>query len=160
MSTPSSYLRLLATITLPIYLLDQATKWATVWKFSEVGEYVTVIPRFFDFGRWHNTGAAFSIMSDSNPFFIGLSLVAIVVLAVMARRNLFTDRMSRVAWALLLAGVLGNVTDRLIHGYVVDFLTFDLHVPFANPWPAFNVADVCICTAAGLFILQSFREAR
>jgi signal peptidase II len=42
----------------------------------------------------------------------------------------------------------------------VDFLLFDLHVRYANPWPAFNVADSCICVAAGLFILSSFREAR
>jgi len=154
------YLRLFGVLTLPLYLLDQATKWATVWKFKHEHEAITVIPGFFDLGRWHNTGAAFSILSDSNRFFIGLSLVATVVLAVLAWKNLFTDRVSRVAWALLLAGVLGNLTDRIVHGYVVDFLSFDLHIPGANPWPAFNVADICICTAAGLFILQSFREGR
>ena len=154
------YLRLLATLTLPLYLLDQATKWATVWKFDHEHQAIEVIPGFFDLGRWHNTGAAFSIMSDSNRFFIGLSLAATVVLAVLAWKNLFSDRVSRVAWALLLAGVLGNLTDRIVHGYVVDFLSFDLHIPGANPWPAFNVADICICTAAGLFVLQSFREGR
>src|SRR5690606_13926404 len=107
---------------------------------------------------WHNTGAAFSFMSGANGFFIGLSIVAIIVLAILAKKNLFTDTGSRIGWALLLSGSLGNLTDRIAHGYVVDFLLFDLHVPFANPWPAFNVADACICTAAGLFILLSFRK--
>jgi signal peptidase II len=64
----------------------------------------------------------------------------------------------RIGWALLLAGILGNLTDRLWHGSVVDFLLFDLHVPYAHPWPAFNVADSCIFVAAALFIWQSFRE--
>src|SRR3989442_8800056 len=49
--------------------------------------------------------------------------------------------------ALLLAGVMGNLTDRLIHGHVTDFLLVNLHVRLADPWPAFNVADSCICIA-------------
>jgi len=164
MDTPSispgfSYPRLLAAVTLPFYLLDQATKWAVLRRF-QYEESVTVIPRFFELGRWHNTGAAFSIMSDSNAFFIGLSCVALVVLFLLARRNMFPDRLSRLGLALLLSGILGNLTDRILHGYVVDFLLFDLHVKFANPWPAFNVADSCIFIAATLFIIQSFREPK
>jgi signal peptidase II len=60
----------------------------------------------------------------------------------------------------LSAGVLGNVTDRIRHHYVVDFLLFNLHVPFADPWPAFNVADSCICIAATLLILSAWLEER
>jgi signal peptidase II len=58
---------------------------------------------------------------------------------------------------LLLAGVLGNLTDRLLYGHVIDFLLFNLHLPFARPWPAFNVADSCICIAVIFFIVHSFR---
>ena len=79
---------------------------------------------------------------------------------ILARRGLFRDRLSRLGWALLIAGILGNLTDRLWHGFVVDFLLFDLHIPFAHPWPAFNVADSCICVATGLFVIQSFREQK
>ena len=61
---------------------------------------------------------------------------------------------------LLTAGVLGNVTDRILHHHVIDFLLFDLHVHFANPWPAFNVADSCICVAAMLFIVSGWMEDR
>jgi len=56
--------------------------------------------------------------------------------------------------------VAGNLVDRFLHGYVIDFLSFDLHIPFANPWPAFNVADMCICVAAGLLIIASFLDGK
>jgi signal peptidase II len=58
--------------------------------------------------------------------------------------------------ALLLSGILGNLTDRLLHGYVVDFLFFDFGFPPFNPWPAFNVADSCICIAVGCLMLATF----
>jgi len=162
MSTSSrnfSFPLLFAAVTLPLYLLDQATKWAVLWYFA-YGDDLPVIPGFFNLVYWRNTGAAFSMFSNSNHFFIGLSTVAVVVLAVLAWRGKFADRLSRVGWALLLAGILGNLTDRIFQGSVVDFLLFNLHLPFANPWPAFNVADSCIFLAAGLFIWQSFREEK
>ena len=100
------------------------------------------------------------MLSDSNAFFIALSSVALVVLAVLAWRGKFHDGIGRWGWALLVAGILGNLTDRILHGSVVDFLLFNLHVPKADPWPAFNVADSCIFVAAGLFIWQSLREPK
>lgn len=149
--------RLLAGVTLPFYLLDQGTKWAVLLNL-EYGDERPVIPGFFDLVHWRNTGAAFSFMSDSNGFFMGLSAVAVVVLLILAWRGKFQDRIGGIGWALLLAGILGNLTDRVLHGSVVDFLLFDLHLPYAHPWPAFNVADSCIFIAAALFIWQSFRE--
>lgn len=156
---PLSFPFLLGAITLPCYLLDQATKWAVLLNLA-LGADRPIVPGFFNLVHWRNTGAAFSMFSDSNVFFIALSSVALVVLAVLAWRGKFTDRLSRSGWALLLAGILGNLTDRLLHGSVVDFLLFNLHVPQADPWPAFNVADSCIFIAAGLFIWQSFREGK
>lgn len=160
MKTRLSYRALLLAVTLPLYVLDQITKWAILAKFPYEGAFETVIPGFFDLGRWHNTGAAFSIMSDSNLFFIVLCILALVVLAILARHDKFPERSTRFGWALLISGILGNFTDRVLHGYVVDFLSFDLHIRFANPWPAFNVADACICAAAGLFIIESFRTQK
>lgn len=154
-----SHARLLAVVTLPLYLLDQATKIAVVARLPYGGEQ-SVIPGFFDLVHWHNYGAAFSLLDSSvhaNVFFVALSAVALAILTVLGARNVFQSWPARLAWALLLAGILGNLTDRLWHGYVVDFLLFDLHIPFAHPWPAFNVADSCICVATGLFVLDSFR---
>jgi len=154
-------IRFFFLLTLPLYLLDQATKWVVLWQMREpYVDKIVVIPNFFYLVHWRNTGAAFSFMRDSNWFFLGLSAVALAVLIVMAWRGTFRSRLGGIGWALLLAGILGNLTDRILHGSVVDFLLFDLHIPFANPWPAFNVADACICVAAGLFIWQAWRDER
>lgn len=152
-------MKFLLAIALPLYVLDQATKLWIVQNFW-LHEQRTVIPGYFDLVYFANTGAAFSAFTGNNTFFIGLSIVALIGLVVFYLRGAFTDRPSRWGVALLLAGILGNLTDRLLHGHVVDFLLFDLHVRFANPWPAFNVADSCICTATGLFILSAILEGR
>jgi signal peptidase II len=151
--------KFLLAISLPLYVLDQATKLWIVNHFV-FHEQRTVIPNFFDLVYWGNTGAAFSAFTGNNTAFIALSIAAFIGLIVFFLRGAFTDRASRWGVALLLAGILGNLTDRFLHGHVVDFLLFDLHVRFANPWPAFNVADSCICTATGLFILAALREGR
>lgn len=149
-------LRLFALVTLPLYLLDQATKLWTVRHFT-LGEQKQIIPGWFDWVHFPNTGAAFGIMHDNNGFFIGLSVVALVGIAWACKRGFYPGRLNQTGMLLLVSGILGNVTDRLVHGYVVDFLFFDLHVPPANPWPAFNVADSCICAAVGLMLLATFR---
>ncbi len=149
-------MKFLFALALPCYALDQLTKWWIVRTLELGGDLRPVIPDYFYLCHWANTGAAFGSFKDSNLAFIILSCVAFVGLLMAYRRGLFVDRPSRWAAGLLLGGILGNVTDRFIHGHVVDFLLVDLHVRFANPWPAFNVADACICAAAGLFILGSF----
>ena len=150
-------MKFLLALALPIYALDQATKW---WILGKSGGDLwwnqTVIPNFFALTYAENTGAAFSMLSDSNTGFLIVSLIALVGLVIAAIRNVFPDRLSKIGVGLLVGGILGNVTDRVIHGFVVDFLLFDLHVRFANPWPVFNVADSAICIAVGVFILASF----
>jgi signal peptidase II len=151
--------KFLASIALPLYALDQATKWWIV-RHLELHEQRPIVPNFFDLVYWSNTGAAFSAFTGQNTFFIVLSAVALVAVVFFFRRGVFKDRPSRWAAALLCAGILGNLTDRLIHGHVVDFLLFNLHVRYADPWPAFNVADSCICIATGLFIIAALFERK
>ena len=159
--------RLLA-IALPLYALDQATKGWIVrhlalsheWPPIFAEAHLAVIPGWFHLVYWANTGAAFSILRDNNWFFVVLSLATFLGLLIATARGAFRDQLSRTGAALLVAGILGNVTDRLVHRHVVDFLLVDLHVRFAEPWPAFNVADSCICIAVGLFILAALREER
>ncbi len=145
-------------LLLPLYGLDQLTK---LWISQRLpfGFEEPVVPGFFYLVHWGNTGAAFSMFQGQGWFFIILAIAAIITMSWMAWRGHVRDRSSRIAFSLLGAGILGNVTDRLLHGHVIDFLLFYLHVPFANPWPAFNVADSCICVAAGLLIWQSFRAS-
>lgn len=153
-------MKFLSSIALPLYALDQATKWWIVRTMELDGPLREVVPNFFYLCHWANTGAAFGSFKDSNSFFIVLSAITFAGLLFFWKRGAFSDALSRWGVALLLGGILGNVTDRLIHGHVVDFLLFDLHVRFASPWPAFNVADSCICIATALFIIASFREGR
>jgi signal peptidase II len=142
---------------LPLYALDQATKWWVVHNIEIRFDQRPVVPGFFYICYWGNTGAAFGMFKDNNLPLIVLSLAALIGLVIFHLRGAFVDALSQWGAALLVAGILGNVTDRLVRTHVVDFLLFDLHVPGANPWPAFNIADSCICIAAALFVFGSFR---
>ena len=148
-----------AAIIVTFYALDQATKWLVIQSLPFDTER-PVIPGFFTLVHWGNTGAAFSSFSEKNGMFIVVSALTLVVLAFFAMRGAFQHPSTRLAICLLTAGVLGNVTDRITHHHVVDFLLFNLHVPFANPWPAFNVADSCICVAAGILVVSAWFEER
>ena len=158
--------------SLPLYAADRLTKYFVV-NSIDPDRPVVVAPKFFDLVNITNTGAAFGSFKNNNAFFIAIScaaaLLALVLLLARPKANqpaeaksiwLISNRWRDVSLALLLAGVLGNLTDRLLYGHVIDFLLFDLHVPFAHPWPAFNVADSCICIAVIFFIIHSFRTER
>ena len=145
--------RLLA-ITLPCYLLDQLTKWLVEVRMP-FGSSIPVIEGLFNLVHVGNTGAAFGIGKGNNLFFVALSLVALGALVVLGKRGHLADPFSRAAAPLLASGILGNLTDRLARGHVVDFLDFHWR---GWHWPAFNIADTCICIAAGLFVLSSFKS--
>jgi signal peptidase II len=148
-------------LSLPLYLLDLITKTCVLWNIKPEQPH-KVIPGFFDLVHYTNTGAAFGSFQNNNTFFVGLSILALLfVVILLLRRHAPPDRWRDISLGLLLAGVLGNLTDRLLYGHVIDFLLFDFgsHVPkFLHPWPAFNVADSCICIAVVCFIIHSFRS--
>ena len=148
-------------LSLPLYLLDQLTKGLVLrYVHSDDPPYL-VVPDFFALVNVTNDGAAFGSFKNNNLFFIILSCVAFVfVFALLLRRAKSRDRLRDVSLALLLAGIMGNLTDRFLHGHVIDWALFDLHVPFAHPWPAFNVADSCICIAVICFIIHSLRKRK
>jgi signal peptidase II len=146
-------MRLFLALTLPLYVLDQITKFL-VLAFIPTHVAIEVIPGFFNLVQVHNTGAAFGMLKDNNTFFIGLASVALIAVAVMARRGCFLDTPTRLGAALLASGIIGNLTDRILHGHVIDFL--DVILPWYGHWPSFNVADSCICVAAFLFLISGF----
>jgi signal peptidase II len=152
-------MRFILLLSLPLYALDQITKWF-VLHHVHPEELRIVVPDVFSLVNVTNDGAAFGSFKNNNTFFIVLSCVAFVfVLALLLRRR-SPDALRDISLALLLAGIIGNLTDRLLHGHVIDFLLFNLHIPLANPWPAFNVADSCICIAVVSFIVHSFKKPR
>jgi signal peptidase II len=159
-------------VALPLYALDRATKhW--VLHSVEPDRPIIVVPKFFHLVNVTNTGAAFGSFQNNNTFFIAISCLAALfaLIILLARPKETQPGETRSVWwtpnvwrdvslALLLAGVLGNLTDRLLYEHVIDFLLFDLHMPLAHPWPAFNVADSCICVAVIFFIVHSFRTEK
>ena len=146
-------MRLFLLLTLPLYILDQITKFLVL---AYIPTHLTIglIPGFFNLVQVHNTGAAFGMLKDNNAFFIGLASIALIAVALMAWRGCFHDSPTRIGAALLASGILGNLTDRILHGHVIDFL--DVILPWYGHWPAFNVADSCICVAAFLFVISGF----
>ena len=146
-------------LSLPLYALDQLTK---QWVLRSISPYDArvVVPDFFNMVNVTNTGAAFGSFRGNNTFFVVISVVALVVVTVLLVRPRRSDPWRDVSLALLLAGILGNLTDRLLYGHVIDFLLFNLHIRYADPWPAFNVADSCISIAVVLFIIHSFGKQK
>ncbi len=174
-----------------LYILDQVSKWYIVFNYDlPTPFYLDHTPVItgssimnFNIVRIHNTGVAFGMGNGTAwaPFlFLGVQVVALVVFTILYRRGFFYNRTLKVAWACIMAGVFGNMTDRLtqgfflpgaehksffanlINGYVVDFLDFSFPwiatktFPHGYHWPSFNVADSCVCIAAGLFLIASF----
>lgn len=130
--------------------LDQATKFLIRARFVQ-GDELQVIPGFFSLRYVKNTGAAWGMMAGLNDWLVLLSGLILMVLIVFRRRIVGRRRIHEVCAGLMIAGVVGNLIDRLRLGYVVDFLDFYWG---AHHFPAFNVADACICTGVGLYILS------
>lgn len=145
-------------IALIVIVLDQFTK-TLILGYFQYGDSRHVTS-FFNVVRVHNTGAAFSFLAGASGwqrwFFVGLGLVAAGFIVWMLRSQ---GHQRLFAWALslILGGALGNVIDRLLHGYVVDFLDFHLG---ARHFPAFNVADSAITVGAVLLIFDELRRVR
>ncbi len=148
-------MRFILFLSLPLYAVDQLTK-QLVMRFISPYDARIVVPDFFSLVNVTNTGAAFGSFRGNNTLFVIISVVALVVVTVLLVRRSQPDPWRDLSLALLLAGILGNLTDRLLYGHVIDFLLFNLHIRYADPWPAFNVADSCISVAVVLFIIHSF----
>ena len=139
-----------------VILLDQITK-VTISRLFSYGQSHPVTS-FFNLVLAHNKGAAFSFLATESGWqrylFTGIALAATVFIIYLLKRHA-GQRLFCWALALILGGAVGNVIDRLIYGYVIDFL--DFHVAGWH-WPAFNVADMAICTGAALFVFDELRR--
>ena len=119
---------------------------------------VSVIDGFFNLAYVENRGCAWGMFQGHVWPLAVFGLLALGLL-IWKRRSVFgPGRLGAVAEPLLYAGIIGNVTDRVMRGYVIDF--FDFHWAEVYHFPCFNVADVCITCAAGLLILASFFPAK
>ncbi len=187
--------KLLVYLTLPLYVLDQIAKFWTVGHFASPpsGQFSTmdppliVVDGFFYLTRVHNQGVAFGMGNGTKwapVVFLLVPLIALTLIRFFWKKGTFSHPFSKIAVALLLCGILGNLTDRLVQGfllhdsgqtgfwgqlslgYVVDFIAIKL--PFYDKispssggwWPFFNVADSCICVAALMLFIGGLCEDR
>jgi signal peptidase II len=144
-------------LSLFVVVFDQATKFL-VTRFLELYDRVVVLP-VLDFTLLHNTGAAFSLLADASGwqrgFFVTLGIVVSVALVAWLWRLPRGEKFLPLALALIIGGAIGNVIDRIAHGYVIDFI----HAHWGGAYfPAFNIADSAITIGAALLIFDAFRE--
>ncbi|MGJ0636753.1 signal peptidase II [Xenorhabdus bovienii] len=138
-----------------VLILDLGSKQLVLQHFT-LYESTPLIP-YFNLTYAQNLGAAFSFLADKGGwqrwFFALVAIIISAVLLVMMYRSSAKQKLSNAAYALVIGGALGNLFDRLVHGFVVDFIDFyvgEWH------WPTFNIADSAICIGAAFIIIESF----
>ncbi|OCG00512.1 signal peptidase II [Gilliamella apicola] len=138
-----------------VFIVDIASKFFILNNFL-LFESVNLLP-FFSITYVRNIGAAFSILEGQRWM---LALIAIIIsgaIIYMLYRNPCLKKLENFSLALILGGALGNLFDRLYHGFVVDFLD----VNFGDwHYPTFNIADCAICVGIGLFIISNFKKSK
>ncbi len=145
-------------LSLAIFIADQFTK-VLILGYYQLGDS-TYVTSFFNIVRAHNTGAAFSFLAGAGGwqrwFFTAIGIAAAIFIVWMLRSHA-GQKLFSFALACILGGAIGNVVDRLVHGYVVDFV--QIH---AGGWyfPAFNVADSGITIGAICLVIDELRRVR
>ena len=146
-------------IAVIVLLLDQVAK-ITISKLFKYGESHPVTS-FFNLVLAHNKGAAFSLLASETGWqrylFTGIGIAAALIIVYLLKRHA-GQRLFCWALALILGGAIGNVIDRMLYGYVIDFLEFYIPHSHLPPWPAFNLADSAICIGAVLFVVDELRR--
>ena len=139
-------------ITLLSFIIDQVSK-ALVSTYFSLNESIKLIDNFLYLNYINNTGASFSILTNKKYLLIVLSLVAIVI--IIRYINTFKNTIfNRIGLGLLLGGILGNLSDRILFGYVKDFISLYI---FGYSFPVFNIADICIVVGVIILIISILR---
>jgi signal peptidase II len=142
-------------LSLLAIVLDQGSK-LLIDSSMQLYQSIPVLPSF-NLTYVHNTGAAFSFLSEAGGwqrwFFAGLALGISIIIAVWLSRLQKHETLLAIALSLVLGGAIGNLIDRLVYGYVIDFL--DVYYGTWH-WPAFNIADSAITLGVALMLLESF----
>ena len=154
--SPARVRLLLGGVFVLLYAADQGTKWLAVDRLTGQPDH-ELVGDLLVLHLTRNAGAAFSTGTGYTGLFSCLAIGAVLVVLWLGRR--VRSAVWAVAFGLLLAGIAGNLTDRILRepgplrGHVVDFLMLP-------NWPVFNVADMCINVAAALILVQAFRGVR
>jgi signal peptidase II len=151
--------RRMAIIAVATVFFDQLTKFIVLKYLSYANEKM-IIPGFFKFVHWGNTGAAWSMFNGNNELLAIVSLVALLVLFIFRQHFDTRTYLGQISLGLIFGGIVGNLIDRLFRKHVIDFIYFFLQPRDGREigFPAFNIADTAICTGVGLLFILSWRQ--
>lgn len=137
-----------------VLLIDQLVK-LIIKNALSLNQEVIVIKNFFSIHYLQNEGAAFSIFQNKTLFLILTALICLVILIIYIQKESNLNKISTISLGLLLAGISGNLIDRLIYKKVIDFLSFTI---FNYDFAVFNIADIAITTGALLLLINCIKE--
>ena len=136
-----------------IFILDQIVKLFVGFSLN-LNSSIVVFDKFFYISNVHNYGAAFSILYGNRIFLVVISIITLFFVYYFLLKNKRFDWFNIILYSLLIGGILGNLFDRIIYGYVVDYLDFYI---FGYNFPIFNIADVCIVISVILIVIDTLR---
>ncbi len=139
-------------LAITIFIIDQISK-SIISTYLKLNQSIEVIKDFFYLRYINNTGASWGILSNSKILLIILSLIAIIIL-IRYMYSFKETKLNFIGFGFLLGGILGNLSDRLLHGYVKDFLDF---IIFNYDFPVFNIADIFIVLGVIILIISIIR---
>lgn len=134
-------------------VIDQAIKFYLTSNMV-VNQTNIIIKDFLNITYVHNTGAAFSLFSNHTWLLIIIGILAVIGLIIYIGKNVHITDFDVFTYSLLLGGILGNLLDRIIHGYVVDYISLNI---FGYHFPIFNFADICIVVSVILIFLSTLK---
>lgn len=138
-------------ISILFLLIDQISK-ILVIKFFDINNGIELIKNFFYLTYTHNTGAAFSILTGQRLLLILVAVIILILIFNYIRKNKVEGKVEKIAFSLIIGGSLGNLIDRIIRGYVIDFLDFKI---FGYNFPVFNLADTFIVVGVLLMLITT-----
>lgn len=138
--------------------LDQLSKWLAYEYLGDIGNSVD-INQFFSLTFAHNYGAAFSFLADQDGwqryFLSAISAIASIAIAIWMYRTPLKYRFKLISLTLILSGAIGNLIDRMVNGFVVDFISFHYQDFY---WPIFNFADIFISIGVVLLLIVDWKK--
>ena len=145
---------MISLITIVFLVIDIISKFV-ITNFLELGESITIIDNFFNITYVRNTGAAWSMFSSNKLFVLLVSCIIIFLVIWYLYKNKVENKIEKIGYSLILGGAFGNLFDRIVYGYVIDFFDFDI---FSYEYPIFNLADTFIVIGVCLLLITIIRK--
>jgi lipoprotein signal peptidase len=143
-------------IALAVFILDQLAKWLVIQN-MQIGENIPIIPNFFYLTSLRNSGAAWSILQGQFTVFFVITILVLGTVIYFMQKAGRKQPLFGTSLGLIIGGTLGNFSDRLFRGEVVDFI----HVyPFGYNFPVFNLADSSLFIGVGLLLIYMYLDGK